>query len=89
MNEMVERVARAMCFGYHLNCSNTGCPHAGRCLREFHEKDGLMIMAKAAICEMREPTSAMLGAMQIVHQRSDGYQCARASWQAAVDRALE
>lgn len=62
MSEMVERIARAMCFGYPINCNNTGCPHAGRCLRKHDPRDGLMVEARLALAEIRNPTLAMIRA---------------------------
>ncbi len=49
------RIARTMCFAHPLSCHIEGrasCHHVGRCLSEFHQKDTIVIYAKAARTEI-------------------------------------
>lgn len=92
MNEMVDRVARAMCKGFKLNCVNTGCREV--CLQTFDPRDALMVEAKAAIAAMRQPTETMIKATE---GKTGGYgygdECFPADpvevWQAMIDEALK
>lgn len=78
MNEMIERVARAICL------ADTGLPEGETAdAREWYR-----CAARAAIEAMREPTDAMLAeggvAMSFASHPSD----ANRSWRAMIDAAL-
>lgn len=57
---MVEHVAKEMCRSVALNCHVTSCARTGTCNAVWHEKDAMMVMARAAIAAMMEPTPRMI-----------------------------
>jgi hypothetical protein len=78
MNEMVERVARAL-----LDSCRTG---------NITRVDGARLMARAAIEAMREPTTAMIEAEPPddgEFSKGNSAAHAKAFWQAMIDEALK
>ena len=79
MNEMIERVARAICFD---QCKVNGC----RCGAERH----FFAVARAAIEAMREPTDIMReeGLAELILQREHPATDPSAIFNAMIDAAL-
>lgn len=81
MNEMVERVAKAI--------------HAAQYARIHDEALGLtdLDVARSAIAAMREPTEAMLDAATKAAERDEAhmstYHCMAEGYRAAMDEALK
>ena len=82
--EMVERVARAMCFALAGRyCGGDGCQHTCEAPWRNHVHMERDEMARAAIEAMREPTTTMINA----GMRHQGVDLA-AEYRAMIDAAL-
>jgi hypothetical protein len=87
-SEMVERVARAMCWKIEAACEGE-CAKAQRCVRKLEPR--FIEAACAAIQELREPTEVMSLAGQDTWwanlSGTDDKQV-RACWRAMIDKVL-
>ena len=83
MNEMIERVARAICFS-RQSCE--WCKVACLASRAELEKSPQWTKALAAIGAMRDPTDAMLNATTPIAGENPG---ARDIWRDMIDAALK
>lgn len=87
MNEMIERVARAICFHEVRGQFDCLCAGASACKRW---RDGFDDAARCVLLALREPTEAMRRAGICATATADAVSTPdeRAVWKAMIDAAL-